>query len=1108
MGNKSINKLMSLLCIITLLSVFAAPVLTSSNVFANTSISYYVSPEGNDQNSGTQQEPFGTLEGARNAIRTLKSSSSLPAGGVTVYLREGTYNMSSSFELTAEDSGTESSPIIYKAYNGEDVRIMGGYDIDSTGFVGVTDQTILNRLPAESRDKVLQIDLNTQGISQYGEISKAGFGWPKLPPAPELFINNKTMTLARYPNQGYMTTGSINNQGFIPRNHVDDDPSNPGYVSPDEYINQQGPIFSYSDTRASRWTDEDEIWLFGYWKWDWADDNLKIKNLNTSSKQIEADHPSFYGISSGKRYFAYNLLSEIDMPGEWYLDRTSGILYIYPEGDLASSKIQLSTLDVPLIRMAGTSYVTIVDITFELSRSDGIHMTNADNNLIAKCTFRRLGQRAVVIGDPSSIGHSTNDPATIPDGGSNNGIVACEIYETGAGGVFVAGGDRISLTPGNNYVENNHFYDFARIIRTYTPAIALKGVGNRASHNLIHNAPHFAIEFGGNDHIIENNELYNIVYETSDAGAIYTGRDWTYRGNVIRDNYIHNIPTIGGLGSHGVYLDDAMSSAEITGNVFYNISSRAFLIGGGRDNIISNNIMIDCGMSLSLDDRLLGWASDSAKAPDGTHYKRLIAMPYQQEPWSSRYPELVNIWSDSPAIPKGNVITNNVIYKSGAMSIASKASQYGTINNNLTLSASDNPGFVDEANNNFALRSDSMIYQQLPNFQAIDFDNMGLKVDAYRSNLNSAFGDFTAVSPQNNDTDLNAAGVELEWTPCEGADYYNVLVATDFDFTNIVFDENIETNKRSIGGLTPNTTYYWKVVASSNANCLSGVEKINTNGVLQFTTGEASGSTFLSDMNWTSWTGYQEPNKDVDRDGDTLNINGQTYTKGIGTHANSTIIYNLNGNYTRFLSDIGVDDDVNDKGTIVFKVYLDDVLKYDSNVMTGSSATKYIDIDVTSGNELKLEVTDSGDGIHYDHANWANARLEGGNGGIPTTQPIMIQAENYSSMSGISNGGDMIGSCDNGDWVCYNNIDLSTGYNLLKTNVAVPAQYAGSRAEVRLDSTTGTLIGTFTIQATGAFDVYEEQSINIVGASGTHDIYVVFKDYYGVGNFDWFEFSN
>lgn len=1104
MCNRSFKRLMSMFLIFALICVLTTPKLTEK-VYANTSLAYYVSPDGSDLNTGTQQDPFGTLEGARDAIRALKNSTGLPAGGVTVYLREGIYNRSNSFELTSDDSGTESSPIIYRAYNGEEVSLMGGYDIDASAFGIVTDQTILDRLPAESRDKVLQIDLSTQGITQYGEIAKAGFGWTKVPPAPELFVNNKTMTLGRYPNDGYMTTGTIVTEGYIPRNHVDDDPSDPGYVPPEEYINQAGPIFTYSDTRASRWIDEDEIWLFGYWKWDWADDNLKVKTLNTSSKRIEADHPSFYGASSGKRYYAYNLLSEVDMPGEWYLDRTSGILYLYPETDIASSQIQLSILDSPLIKMDGASHITIQDITFEISRSDGIQMHNSSDNLIATCTFRRLGQRAVVIGDPSSVSHSSVDPASIPGGGSGNGIVGCEIYETGAGGVFIAGGDRITLTSGDNYVENNHFYDFARIIRTYTPAIALRGIGNRASHNLIHNAPHFAIDFNGNDHIIENNELYNVVYETSDAGAIYTGRDWTYRGNIIRDNYIHDIPTIGGHGSHGVYLDDAMSSAEITGNVFYNISSRAFLIGGGRDNIVQNNIMVDCGISLSIDNRLLGWASSHAQAPDGSLYKRLMAMPYKQEPWRSKYPKLIDIWEDSPAIPKGNIVTNNVLYKTGAMVIASEASTYGTINNNLTLSTSDDPGFVDEANQNFALRSDSTIYQQLPNFQAINFDQMGLKVDAYRTDLSSAFGDYVTTSPQNNSTDVNAAGVDFTWTPCEGADAYQLKVASDAAFTQVVFDEKLEGTSKSIGGLDTNTTYYWKVVALSDAQCLVGIEKRNHNGVQQFTTGEATGSTYLSDMSWATWTGYQEPRKDTDRDGDSLDMNGQTYTKGIGTHANSTIIYNLNGQYTRFMSDIGVDDDVDANGTLVFKVYGDDVLKYESGTMTGSSSTQSIDLDITNVQVLKLEVTDAGDNIHYDHANWANAVLYSDSGTLP--QPLLLEAENYSTMSGINNGGNAIGSCDDGDWVCYSNVDLGTGYSLMTTNVAVPAQYAGSRAEVRLDSTTGSLIGTFTIQATGGFDIFSEQSINVVGANGTHDVYIVFKDYWGVGNFDWFKFS-
>lgn len=801
---------------------------------------FYVALGGNDSNEGTIDSPFASLEKARDVIRELKQSSGLPDGGVTVYLREGTYNFTDSFLLDERDSGTEEAPIVYKAYNNETVSIMGGYELDTEAFESVSDQEILNRLPEASKDKVVQIDLKAQGITQYGQIAKAGFGWDKVPPAPELFINNKTMSLGRYPNEGFLMSGSVIEQGFIPRDHSSDkpagDPNHPDYVPREEFMDQPGPIFTYGDEHIDSWTEEDEIWLFGYWKWDWADDNLKVQSLNTETNQIEAAHPSYYGIGNSKRFYAYNLLCEIDIPGEWYLDRTNGMLYVYPETDIKSSTAQLSVLDKPLISMDHASNITIQDITFEISCGHGIKMMDCSNNLVADCTLRRLGQKAVVIGDSEAAFDGTMLMDSESGGGRNNGVVSCDIYETGAGGISIIGGDRDTLTPARNYAENNHIYDYARIIRTYTPAIGLNGVGNRASNNLIHNAPHMAIQFRGNDLIIENNEIYDVCQETADAGVIYSARDWTYRGNIIRDNYIHHISTLGGLGSYAIYLDDLMSSTEVTGNVFYKISNWVFLIGGGRDHIVQNNIMIDCGHSVKLGNRGEGWASYHAEAPNGTCYKTLINVPYKEEPWSSKYPELVNIWEDDPKVPKGNIVSNNVLYNTGAMSIASSAKTYGTIENNLTLSKDMDPGFIDPKNQNFELREDSIIFKEISDFMNVSMDEIGLKIDQYRTELPQVeIEEFNLISPEDQVVDIDPIQVELTWESAKGAVSYEVVVASDIQFNEIVFEDELQKNSISVTGLQGNTTYYWKVKAKDVGAIVNG-ERWNEGGIYQFTT--------------------------------------------------------------------------------------------------------------------------------------------------------------------------------------------------------------------------------------------------------------------------------
>jgi hypothetical protein len=110
-------------------------------------------------------------------------------------------------------------------------------------------------------------------------------------------------------------------------------------------------------------------------------------------------------------------------------------------------------------------------------------------------------------------------------------------------------------------------------------------------------------------------------------------------------------------------------------------------------------------------------------------------------------------------------------------------------------------------------------------------------------------------------------------------------------------------------------------------------------------------------------------------DGGTITLNGQKYSKGIGVHAGSSLTYKLNGNYTKFMSDIGVDDEVGKHGSVDFEVFVDGVKVYDSGVMTAHTITKSLDIDLSGAKKLTLVVTDGGDGTNSDHADWANARL-------------------------------------------------------------------------------------------------------------------------------------
>ncbi|MGD0093089.1 MAG: right-handed parallel beta-helix repeat-containing protein, partial [Planctomycetota bacterium] len=286
------------------------------------------------------------------------------------------------------------------------------------------------------------------------------------------------------------------------------------------------------------------------------------------------------------------------------------------------------------------------------------------------------------------------------------------------------GGDRKTLTPAGHLADNNHIHHYSRVNRIYKPGIIIGGVGIRASHNLIHNAPHMAMGFSGNDHVIEYNEIHSVCYESNDAGAIYTGRDWTFRGNELRYNYLHHLCGFQGRGCNGIYLDDQMSSATLYGNLFYKTSRPAF-IGGGRDCTIENNIFVDCNPALHIDARGLGWAKSGREGLEHS----LKSLPYQSEPWASRYPKLVNILNEDPMAPKNDQVLRNICWGGKwDTSIEAKAKPGVIMQDNLVQV---DPLFEDAAHEKFQLRDDSPAYKL--GFKRLPLEKIGLYEDPRRA---------------------------------------------------------------------------------------------------------------------------------------------------------------------------------------------------------------------------------------------------------------------------------------------------------------------------------------------------------------------------------------
>ncbi|MBU3200979.1 right-handed parallel beta-helix repeat-containing protein [Clostridium estertheticum] len=639
----------------------------------NSNINFYISTYGNDNSIGSKSHPFKTLEGARDAIRNTKKNTAIHKD-IIVFFRGGNYFINKSIELEKIDSGNKQLFITYKSYKKEKVFFIGGYNLSNTDFKPLTDKTILDKfINKEAAKNILVADFSKypMDFASSKEI---------MSNAPELFYNNDPMTIARFPNYKVLSTGQVIKKA-------------------NDTINS----FKYNGNEPLLWNRNKTILMSGYWFHNWSDSTIKVSTIDILNNIISSTTKLPYGIKEGQRFYFFNILEELDKAGEYYIDYDKKLLYFLPNSPIKNSKIQLSVLTAPFIQMTDVSNVTIEGITFENSRATNIVINNGLNNKIKDCVIRNTSQNAISI-----------------NGGTNNGVENCEVYNTGTGGLVITGGNRNTLTPCNNYASNNEIYNFSRIKKTYSAAINISGVGIIASHNCIHDAPHTAILFSGNDHLLEYNEIYNVATETDDVGAIYTGRDWTFRGNIIKYNYLHDIDNnIGNFNVSGIYLDDCMSSAEVYGNVFYKVKNPIF-IGGGRDNIIENNIIVDCKTSINFDERGLTWDLNEL-------YLNLSKVPYESDIWTNKYPELKYLSKNgSPGIPNNNVIENNLLYQTKMPSISDSVIKYGRVKNNICYDV--NPGFVNSTKMDFRLSRNSIIFKENKNFKSIPFENIGRNV--------------------------------------------------------------------------------------------------------------------------------------------------------------------------------------------------------------------------------------------------------------------------------------------------------------------------------------------------------------------------------------------
>ncbi len=604
-----------------------------------------------------------------------------------IILKEGNYPITNSLQLKGTNTNKQIAPIVIRGEG--KVVISGGITLNNFNFKPLTNQTIINRvINKQAQKKILEYDLKAAGINHLGTLNCIGFGRTAGIAPVQLFYNGERMTLARYPNQ--VSRDELKNrQSVIPIKKI----INPG-VTIDLPLEKTGNatdssqkgIFECTDPHIFKWSNAKEIWLDGIFSRDWAWSFNKLFKLDTSNHTMSLAYNEKYDLTNKNTFFfACNLLEEIDIPGEYYIDREQEKLYLYPPDNFNTStdSIQISYNPNDLISISNTNNIQFKNIQFELGRGKAVSISNGSNTIFSNCIFKNFGSSAISIK------------------GENNSIQNCTILSIGGAAITLNGGNLDSLIPSNNRVVNCSISDWAFYNRVYAPAIALYGVGNIVSQNHIYDAPHGAITISGNNHIIEKNEIHHVLEEFRDFGAIYgfLGKNQQMRGHIIKENYFHDIGQIGD-GVYAIYADEATGGWTITDNIFYKIGNKgarnAAILGNTSSYInIVNNIFIDCSETFELSFHFSTWGK---KRYQDYFLKSWKENEKNKHPFSEiqlmNYPELKNFLLEERVYVNTNSFKNNLI---GSFTIPLNHSNYFKTQSDLLNADS----LVNASNNRF-----------------------------------------------------------------------------------------------------------------------------------------------------------------------------------------------------------------------------------------------------------------------------------------------------------------------------------------------------------------------------------------------------------------------
>ena len=535
-----------------------------------------VSPVGSDAATGTADQPLRTLDAARLRVRQIKAEQSAQTKPIVVLLQAGTYPLTETLTFGPDDSGTKESPVVYRAAEGAEVVVSGGTRIE--GFTKNGNGWWQVELPEVKAGTWYFSSLHVNGQRRYRPV------WPTE-------------------RWGHVVAGSA-----------------PTHDQPGQYRF----TFGIGDIPPDGIADPSDVEVVNF-PWPWVCARQRIVALDRRTLILQV--PTIYqkgpiAWSSPKkteRFRLDNVREALGRPGQWYLERKSGMLtYIPMPGEEMDTAVVVAPRLQQIVRFAGEP---TQDRWVEHLRFEGIHFAHTDwslqgasgaqqadadldaavmatglrDTVFAACSFSKTGAYAI----------------EWSDGCRRNRLLDCDLYDLGGGGIKIGGRyggsfrtfwkaelpDDERRVAGENEVSNCTIAHGGRIHPASVGVWIGHSPDNLISRCEIKDFFYSAVSVGwewvygksfGVRNTVEFNRIADIGQNVmSDLGGVYTLGESA--GTVIRNNFITDVNALNYNGN-GLYHDQASTGIVVENNVVLRTSHGGFVQHFGRDNVIRNNI--------------------------------------------------------------------------------------------------------------------------------------------------------------------------------------------------------------------------------------------------------------------------------------------------------------------------------------------------------------------------------------------------------------------------------------------------------------------------------------------------------------------------------------